>query len=166
MSVLEAEAPVSRNDHAKFHKLIATAQKHAPVKVAVAHPCDQVSLESVIEAANLKLIEPILVGPEQRIREVAAKHALDISRFEIVDAEYSQESAEKAVALVREGRAEEMLTVGPGPHEVRVEVTWEQDRRVSTKVVDVAPAATGLLEIRVGRMSKDLKLEWSRLAKD
>jgi len=109
MSVLEAEAPVSRNDHAKFHKLIATAQKHAPVKVAVAHPCDQVSLESVIEAANLKLIEPILVGPEQRIREVAAKHALDISRFEIVDAEYSQESAEKAVALVREGRAEALM---------------------------------------------------------
>ena len=53
MSVLEAEAPVSRNTHEKFHKLIATAQKHPPVKVAVAHPCDQVSLESVVKAAKL-----------------------------------------------------------------------------------------------------------------
>ena len=67
---------------------------------------------------------------------------------------------------VREGRAEKLLDLEPGRHEVRVEVTWEQDRRVSTKVVDVASGSTGLLEVRVGRMSKDLKLEWSRLAKD
>ena len=109
MSVLEAEAPVSRNDHAKFHKLIATAQKHQPVKVAVAHPCDQVSLESVVEAAKLRLVDPILVGPRERIKEVAAKHGLDISSFEIVDADFSQDSAAKAVALVREGRAEALM---------------------------------------------------------
>ena len=109
MSVLEAEAPVSQNQHAKFHALVAKAQSHAPVKVAVAHPCDQVSLESAVEAAKLKLIEPILVGPEQRIREVAAKYGLDISAFEIVDADYSEESAAKAVELVREGRAEALM---------------------------------------------------------
>ena len=109
MAVLEAEAPVGRNTHEKLHRLIETAQQHPPTKVAVAHPCDQVSLESAIKAAELKLIEPILVGPEQRIREVAAKHNLDISAFEIVDAEYSQDSAAKAVALVREGRAEALM---------------------------------------------------------
>lgn len=109
MSVLEAEAPVSRNTHEKFHRLIATAQKHQPVKVAVAHPCDQVSLESVVEAARQRLIEPILVGPQERIREVASKHGLDISGFEIVDADYSQDSAAKAVELVREGRAEALM---------------------------------------------------------
>ena len=109
MPVLEAEAPVGRNAHDKFHSLVAKAQKHPPVKVAVAHPCDQVSLESVLEAAKLKLVEPILVGPEHRIREVAAQHGLDISRFEIVDAGYSQDSAAKAVELVREGRAEALM---------------------------------------------------------
>ena len=109
MSVLEAEAPVSSNDHDKFHELVAKAQKHRPVKVAIAHPCDQVSLESAVEAAKLKLIEPILVGPEQRIRAVAAEHGLDISRFEIVDAQFSEDSAAKAVELVREGRAEALM---------------------------------------------------------
>jgi len=67
---------------------------------------------------------------------------------------------------VREGRAETLLNVEPGPHEVRVEVTWDQGRRASTKVVDVASGSTGLLEVRVGRMSKDLSLSWSRLAKE
>jgi phosphate acetyltransferase len=109
MPVLEAEAPATRNTHDKFHALVTRAQTHAPVKVAVAHPCDQVSLESALSAARLKLIVPILVGPEARIREVAAKHGLDISGFEIVDAQHSHESAEKAVGLVREGRAEALM---------------------------------------------------------
>jgi len=109
MPVLEAEAPVGRNTHQKLDALIARARKHPPIKVAVAHPCDQVSLESAVAAAKLGLMDPILVGPEQRIREVAAKHDLDISNFEIVDAAFSHDSAEKAVALVREGRAEALM---------------------------------------------------------
>ena len=109
MLVLEAEVKAARNSHDKFHQLVAKAQKHAPVKVAVAHPCDQVSLESAVEAAKLKLMEPILVGPEQRIRAVAAEHGIDISPFEIVNSDYSQDSAAKAVELVREGRAEALM---------------------------------------------------------
>ena len=109
MPVLEAEAPVRNNEHKKFHELVAKAQQHPPLKVAVAHPCDQVSLESVVEAAKLRLIEPILVGPAKRIREVAEKHSLDISGFEIVDAAYSEDSAAKAVEIVREGRAEALM---------------------------------------------------------
>ena len=109
MTVMEAPARTETNRHDKFHRLVDRAQQQAPVNVAVAHPCDEVSLESAVKAAKLKLMNPILVGPEKRIREVAAKHGLDISQFEIVDAEHSQESAEKAVELVREGRAEALM---------------------------------------------------------
>src|SRR5205085_12614192 len=42
-------------------------------------------------------------------------------------------ASKKGVFKVREGRAETLLELEPGRHEVRVEVTWEQDRRVSTK---------------------------------
>jgi hypothetical protein len=83
------------------------------------------------------------------------------------EAKLQATASKRIVAFkVREGRAEEMLTVGPGPHEVRVEVTWDQSRRVRSKVIDVAPGSTGLLDVRVGRMSKDLSLEWSRLTKE
>jgi len=107
--VLEARAPVQASDHDKFHELVVKAQKHPPIKVAIAHPCDQVSLESAVKAANLHLIEPILVGPKERIIKVAGEHGLDLSAFEIVDAEFSQDSAAKAVELVREGRAEALM---------------------------------------------------------
>jgi phosphate acetyltransferase len=110
MSVLEEAPPkIDTKGHDKFHKLVANAQKHAPAKTAVAHPCDRSSLEGAVEAAKMKLIDPILVGPEQRIRAVAAENNIDISKFEIVDAGHSHDSAAKAVALVREGRAEALM---------------------------------------------------------
>jgi len=111
MPVLEAERTVAAatSDHDKFQALLAKAQKLPPMPTAVVHPCDKVSLEAVVEAARLKLIDPILVGPEDRIRAVADENNIDIVQFKIVDAEYSQDSAAKAVELVREGRADALM---------------------------------------------------------
>ena len=75
----------------------------------MAHPCDEASLEGAIEAARLKLIVPILVGPAARIRDVAAKNGIDISGLRIVDALHSHDSAAKAVELVRKGEAEALM---------------------------------------------------------
>jgi phosphate acetyltransferase len=122
LSLLEIDAPVVRNTHAKLRELIKVAQTHPPVKVAVAHTCDDASLEGVVEAARLRLIQPILVGPEQRIRSVAAEHDLDITSFELVDANYSNESAAKAVELVREGRAEALMKGSLHTDELMAEV--------------------------------------------
>jgi len=55
------------------------------------------------------LIAPILVGPKKRIEAIARKHRIDISDLPIVDAPYSHASAETAVELVREGKAEALM---------------------------------------------------------
>ena len=95
--------------HDKFERLVERAQSLPAVPTAIAHPCDEASLESAVEGSKLKLIVPILVGPEAKIREAAAKAGLDISGFEIVDAAHSHDSAFKAVELVRLGRAEALM---------------------------------------------------------
>jgi len=95
--------------HEKYERLIKTARAESRIKVAVAHPCDDVSLEGAIEAARLHLIEPILVGPAQRIRLVAQGAGLDIGTMEIVNAEHSEDSAAKAVELVTAGRVEALM---------------------------------------------------------
>jgi phosphate acetyltransferase len=107
--VLEPQPVREQRDHEKFRRLLEKAQGHPPAKTAVAHPCDQVSLEGASEAARLRLIEPILVGPADKIRSVAAEFGVDLDGLEIVDAEHSHDSAAKAVALVREGRAEALM---------------------------------------------------------
>jgi phosphate acetyltransferase len=100
---------VKQAAHDKYERLIKAAQAELTIKVAIAHPCDEVSLQGAVEAARMHLIEPILVGPPERIREVAAKSGIDINGLEIVASAHSHESAAKAVALVAAGRAEALM---------------------------------------------------------
>lgn len=95
--------------HDKYLRLIDAAQKLTPVATAIAHPCDEASLEGALEARKLGLIEPILVGPPARIRDVAARHGINIADMPIVEAAHSHDSAAKAVALVREAKAEALM---------------------------------------------------------
>ena len=95
--------------HEKYERLIETARKLPSVVTAVAHPCDEVSLESAVEAARLGIITPILCGPQAKIHAAAAKARLDIASFELIDAEHSHAAAAKAVELVRCGRAEALM---------------------------------------------------------
>jgi len=95
--------------HAKYQRLIDACKALAPTPTAVAHPCDESSLRGAVDAAKLGLIAPILVGPRARIEAIAKEFAIDITGLPIVDTAHSQESAERAVALVREGRAEALM---------------------------------------------------------
>lgn len=84
--------------HEKYQRLIASCQELEPMPCAVVHPCDESSLRGAVDAARQGLLIPILVGPEQKIRAVAAACELDISGYSIVNASHSHESAETAVA--------------------------------------------------------------------
>ena len=95
--------------HEKYQRLIDFCQALPPTPTAVAHPCDESSLQGAVDAAKLGLIAPILVGPKDKIQAVAKKFGIDISPYPIVDAAFSQDSAAKAVELVREGRAEALM---------------------------------------------------------
>jgi phosphate butyryltransferase len=93
----------------KYERLLERCRGLEPVPTAVAHPCDESALAGALEAAEKKLIAPILVGPKGKIAEVAKKAKLDVSHTEIVDAPHSHASATAAVALVREGKAELLM---------------------------------------------------------
>nr|WP_153457816.1 phosphate acetyltransferase [Sinorhizobium fredii] len=93
----------------KYDRLIAAARAEAPAVTIVAHPCDETSLRGALEAAEMGLIKPVLVGPEAKIRYVAAEHRLEIGEREIADVPHSHAAAAKAVALIREGKGELLM---------------------------------------------------------
>jgi phosphate acetyltransferase len=95
--------------HEKYERLIARCRALQPVPCAVAHPCDESSLRGAVEAGQAKLIVPVLVGPEKRMRAVAAEQGLDLSGLAIVDAPHSEAAAEAAVRLAREGKVEVLM---------------------------------------------------------
>lgn len=88
---------------AHWRKLIDRARAHAPIRTAIVHPCDAVSIEGALEARKAGLIIPVLVGPIAKIRAAAASAGLDLAQIEIVDAPHSHAAAEQAVALARTG---------------------------------------------------------------
>ncbi len=139
------------SNHVKYRQLISRCADLPPTPVAIAHPCDLSSLSAAIDAAREGLIQPILVGPQARIRELAASNNLDISAFEIVDADHSHDSAAKAVALIRSGRAEILMKGSLHTDElmgavVRREVGLRTARRVShCFVMDVPNHDTPLI---------------------
>jgi phosphotransacetylase len=93
------------DQHAWYRALLARCAALAPVVTAVAHPCDALSLGAAVEAADLGLIDPILIGPEAKIRAAADAAKVDISRFRLEPAPHSHAAAAQAVALVRSGQA-------------------------------------------------------------
>jgi phosphate acetyltransferase len=103
------ELPTKDFSHKAYDRLIAAAQALPPTLTVVAHPCDATSLQGALDAADIGLIKPILVGPRARIEAAAKEIGRSLDGIEIVDAEHSHASAAKAVALIREGRGEVLM---------------------------------------------------------
>jgi phosphate acetyltransferase len=102
------EVTLSRQ-HEKYNRLITAAKNVPPLTTAVAHPCDETSLRGSLEAREAGLIIPILVGPKGKIESVAQAFSIDLGDAEIADAAHSHAAAEKAVELVRTGKAELLM---------------------------------------------------------
>jgi phosphotransacetylase len=93
----------------KYEALLARCRGLDPLTTAVAHPGERTALAGAVEAAEMGLIVPILVGPAEKIREVATAGGIDLGQIRIVDAPHSHAAAAKAVELVRRGEAEVLM---------------------------------------------------------
>jgi len=89
--------------HDSIAKLLDKCAGAPPVPTAVVHPCDADSLQGALDAARHRLIRPILIGPESKIRAVAEAARFDLSGCEIVDVEHSHMAAARGVAMARSG---------------------------------------------------------------
>jgi phosphotransacetylase/acyl dehydratase len=92
-----------------YRQLIAKTKGLEPLRTAVVHPVDAHSLLVAIAAAQANLIQPVLVGPEARIRAAAEQAAIDLTPYDIVNTEHSHAAAAEAVALARERKVDALL---------------------------------------------------------
>jgi phosphate acetyltransferase len=136
--------------HSKYDRLIAAARSMPATATLVVHPCDESSLRGVVEAAAAGLITPTLVGPVQKIKDVASRHGIDVGGFEIVDAPHSEAAAAKAVELIHEAKGEMLMKGSLHTDELMRSVTAKTglrtERRIShVFVMDVPAYAETLL---------------------
>jgi len=115
-----ATTPPPRNDEKRIMTnatdLATQAPRHAyddlldrcralyPLATSVVFPCEATALAGAVEAARARLITPILVGPRQKIVQIAQEAGLNITGFEIDDVPDARTAAAKAVEEVKAGR--------------------------------------------------------------
>ncbi len=93
----------------KYERLLERCLSLEPAPTAVAYPCEVTALSGAVEAAQKKLITPILVGPADKIAATAKSAGIDLGDLEIIDVADSIKAAARAVELIREGRAEVLM---------------------------------------------------------
>jgi phosphate acetyltransferase len=62
-----------------------------------------------IEAARQGLIEPVLVGPQAKIRAVADAAGVDLTPYRLVSTEHSHAAAQQAVAMAKSGEVQALM---------------------------------------------------------
>ena len=144
MSAMPAEA--SAKSVSKYDRLITAAKGVPSVSTIVVHPCDESSLRGAIESAEAGIIKAILVGSAAKIRDVAARHNLNISGYEIVDTLPTETAAaSRAVELIHEGKGEVLMKGSLHTDEIMRAVTAKvgglrTDRRISHVFIMDVPA--------------------------
>ena len=106
----------------RYRALFEQAKGKPPIVTAVVHPCDRASLEGALAAAAAGLIVPVLIGPAGKIAAVAAEIGADLSPWQVLDTRHSHESAARAVALVRDEKAEALMKGSLHTDELMAEV--------------------------------------------
>lgn len=89
---------------AHLHAIIAQTEALPPLRTAVVHPCDELSLRGALAARDAGLITPVLVGPRAKIMATATETGQNVAGIEIHDAAHSHDAAQLAVALARNGQ--------------------------------------------------------------
>jgi phosphate acetyltransferase len=132
--------------------LLALTRGLEPLRTAVVHPVDRNSLLGAIDSARAGLIVPILVGPETKIRAVAAAEAVDLQPYQLVPTRHSHEAAERAVAMARTGEVEALMKGSLHTDELMHEVVSKETglrtaRRITHVFVMDVPTCSRLLFI-------------------
>ncbi len=79
----------------------------------------------------------------------------------VLDETLRARETKKIVAFtLRKGSLDRTLPVDAGPHAVRVEIAWDEERKSASTSASFEAGATRTLEVRLGRLRKGLSLDW------
>lgn len=112
-----------------FKALEARAKKTRLKRVALAMAEEANALSAVLEAWGEGIAEPVLVGSPEAIHEAAKEVGVKVDGLSIVAAEGGRASAEKAVELIREGKAD-CLMKGKAPTAVIMKAALNKERGI------------------------------------
>jgi phosphate acetyltransferase len=103
------EMILKEHRHAWYDYLMSLNKNFPKLKTAIVHPLDQESLEGAIASAESGIIDPVLIGPKEKINSLAKELNLNIDQYTIIDAKHSHAAVEISVSMVQKGEVEALM---------------------------------------------------------
>jgi phosphate butyryltransferase len=92
-----------------FDQLVSVVKSKEKKKLAIASAEGEEIIEAVTQAVEEKIIFPVLVGDQAKIKELCSKKNLDLGQVEIINAPDPKLAAKAAVEAVKQGKAEMLM---------------------------------------------------------
>ncbi|HQS00359.1 MAG TPA: bifunctional enoyl-CoA hydratase/phosphate acetyltransferase [Polaromonas sp.] len=94
---------------ARLRALLGMGDGLAAIRCGIVHPCDVESLRGAIKSAQLGLIDPVLIGPEAKLREIAEEANIDLGGVDIESVPHSHAAACKASEMAAARQVEALM---------------------------------------------------------
>jgi phosphate acetyltransferase len=100
---------VSLQRHDRYEAYVKEARALPPMRTALVHPCSLETIQAAFEMRDSGLLDPVLVGPEAKIRAAAEAAQVSLDGFEIVSTPHSHAAAACAVELASSGNVSALM---------------------------------------------------------
>ncbi|MBU2891531.1 bifunctional enoyl-CoA hydratase/phosphate acetyltransferase [Celeribacter halophilus] len=95
--------------HRHFDKLLEMSEDLPATRMAVVAPEEENALRGAMMAAEHKLIQPILLGDQDKIYSTAKVLGITLDKIELIHCATHHEAAQLAVTMVRDARANAIM---------------------------------------------------------
>ena len=101
------EVMLKRSD--RYEHFVSEARALPALAAAIVHPCSPEAILAAVEIRDEGLLEPLLVGPEAKIRAAAEAAGVSLDGIAIETVEHSHAAAARAVELAVAGRVAALM---------------------------------------------------------
>ncbi|MEN5081538.1 bifunctional enoyl-CoA hydratase/phosphate acetyltransferase [Bosea sp. TWI1241] len=101
------EVSLRRDDD--YRAFVARARALPALTAAIVHPCSPEAILAAVEIRDEGLLEPLLIGPEAKIRAAAEKVGVSLDGMAIESTEHSHAAAARAVELAVAGKVAALM---------------------------------------------------------
>jgi phosphate acetyltransferase len=95
--------------HDRYESFVKAARSLPRLTTAVVHPCSPDAILAAFEGYAQGLLDPILIGPEAKIRAAAEAAQVTLKGIQIEEAEHSHAAAARAVELAATGKVDALM---------------------------------------------------------
>jgi len=151
----------------RYEAFVKAARALPRARAAIVHPCSPEAILGAVEVRDEGLLEPLLVGPEARIRAAAEAAKVSLDGIAIDPVEHSHAAAARAVELAVSGAVSVLVKGSLHTDELVGTVVapgsgLRTERRISHVYVMDVPAYTKLLVITDAAINIQPTLEHKR----